>query len=166
MGCDVNHVIAVIGPGDEATSRDIEEAEAVGRLLAQSGHAVVNGGLSGVMDASARGASSVRGAVVIGLLPGLDRTDANPHLTFALPTGLGELRNGLIIRGSEAVICVGGSWGTLSEVALAVRTGVPLVVLHGWHLPTGPVLAETPSEAVASAVRLAGRTAAMKRPSE
>lgn len=149
------HTIGVIGPGESARPEDLIAAERIGGLLAEAGCVIVTGGLSGVMEAASRGAASA-GGTVVGLLPGSDRAAANPFVTIALPTGLGELRNGLIIRASDAVICIGGSWGTLSEVALAVRAGVPLVMLNGWDLPEpGPISVTTPQEAVATAVRLA-----------
>lgn len=138
--------IAVSGPAD-ATPEQCASAEEVGRLLAEQGHVVVCGGLGGVMEAAALGAA-VSGGVVLGLLPGTDRSAANPFVTIALPTGLGELRNGLLVRVSDAVICIGGSWGTLSELALAVRTGVPVVMLGGWDLPAGPVVVRSAQEAV------------------
>lgn len=148
-------VIGVIGPGLGADEADVAWAEEVGGLLAQRGCTVVNGGLDGVMAAVSRGAAS-HGGLVIGILPGEDRSAGNSHLTFALPTGLGEMRNALVVRASDAVICVGGSWGTWSEVALAVRTGVPIVQLGGWQAPEpGPQLAASPGEAVQVAMRLA-----------
>lgn len=111
----------------------------VGQLLAERGAVVLCGGLGGVMEGVARGAKE-RGGVSVGLLPGADRSMGNPHLALALPTGLGELRNGLLVNCSDAVICVGGSWGTLSEVALAMRLSKPLVVVNGWriHTPEAP----------------------------
>jgi uncharacterized protein (TIGR00725 family) len=149
--------IGVIGPGDSAEPGDLRRARAVGRLLAEDGHTVLNGGMGGVMAAVSEGAAQA-GGMVVGYLPGWDRREANRHVTVALPTGLGELRNGLLVRGSDAVICIGGSWGTLSEVAMAVRTGVPVVMLGGWELGhAGPVPVATPEEAVAVAVDLAGR---------
>jgi uncharacterized protein (TIGR00725 family) len=96
---------------------------------------VVTGGLGGVMAAAARGVAEV-GGTSIGLLPGSDRADASDTLSLALPTGLGEVRNALVVRSADAVIAIGGSWGTLSEIALAMRTGTPLVSLNGWHLTT------------------------------
>ena len=117
-----------------ASAEELGDAEALGRGLAERGHVVVCGGLGGVMEAVARGAADA-GGVVVGLLPGTDRADANPHVTVAIPTGLGELRNGLLVRSSDVVVSVGGSWGTLSEVALAVRTGVPVVAIRGWQVP-------------------------------
>ena len=138
--------IGVVGAG-EASPDQTALAHEVGRLLAEQGHVVVCGGLGGVMEAAALGAR-VAGGMVIGLLPGLERNAANPYVTVALPTGMGELRNGLIVRASDALICFGGSWRTLSEVALALRTGVPVVTLAAWDLPEGPVRAADPAEAV------------------
>jgi uncharacterized protein (TIGR00725 family) len=130
--------VGVVGPSS-ADDRELGDAEGLGRGLAQRGHVVVCGGLGGVMEAVARGAADA-GGVVLGLLPGADRTDANPHVSVAVPTGLGELRNGLLVRSSDVVVSIGGSWGTLSEVALAIRTGVPVVALRGWPLPGDPAL--------------------------
>lgn len=147
--------IGVIGPGDDATEAHVQAARQVGRLLASDGHMIVTGGLGGVMEAACQGAREA-GGVTVGLLPGLRRQDGNEHLTVAIPTGLGELRNGLVVRASDAVIAVGGSWGTLSEIALAVRTGVPVISLLGWDLPAdGCVPVESASDAVSEAVRLA-----------
>jgi uncharacterized protein (TIGR00725 family) len=112
----------------------------------------------GVMEAACRGASE-RGGLTVGILPGRDRAGANAYLTVALPTGLGELRNGLVVATSEAVIAVGGSWGTLSEIALAMRTGKPTIVLGGWTIqdpaagrPDEPHRVTSASAAVAEAL--------------
>jgi len=126
--------VGVVGPSS-ADQRELDAAEALGRGLAERGHVVVCGGLGGVMEAVARGAAGA-GGIVVGLLPGTERADANPHVTVAIPTGVGELRNALLVRSSDAVVSVGGSWGTLSEVALAVRTGVPVIGVGGWLLTT------------------------------
>ncbi|WP_315095389.1 TIGR00725 family protein [uncultured Cellulomonas sp.] len=134
----MSRYVGVVGPSDAADD-EVRDAEALGRGLAQRGHVVVCGGLGGVMAAVARGAADA-GGIVVGLLPGTDRADANPHVTVALLTGLGELRNALLVRSSDVVVSVGGSWGTLSEVALAVRTGVPVVALRGWPLSGDPAL--------------------------
>ena len=142
-------------------------AERLGRALADRGDVVLCGGGDGVMAAVARGATQA-GGVVVGILPGEDRHAANPWVTIALATGLGELRNGLIVRAADAVVAVGGSWGTLSEVALAIRTGVPVVSLDGWAPAgaggaavqegiQGPVEAGTVGEAIALLDRLLGR---------
>lgn len=124
--------IAVVGPGD-ADGRLREFAYAVGKLLAQQGAVVVTGGLGGVMAAASQGARSA-GGLVVGLLPSGDARDANEFVDVAIPTGLGELRNGLLVRSVDGVIAVGGSWGTLSEISLAMRAGTPVVCLQGWEI--------------------------------
>ncbi len=124
-------VVAVIGPGTDVPDELGALAYETGRLLAQRGAIVVNGGLGGVMESAARGAREGAG-IVVGLLPGTERSAANPHLTIAIPTGLGEARNTLVVAAADAVIAVGGSWGTLSEIALARRAGKPVVCVHGW----------------------------------
>ncbi|MDM7855147.1 TIGR00725 family protein [Cellulomonas alba] len=126
--------VAVVGPGD-ATEAETDVAHRLGHLLASAGHMLLCGGLGGVMAAVARGAADA-GGVVVGLLPGTDRHAGAPHLTVALATGLGEMRNALLVRAADVVVAVGGSWGTLSEVALAVRTGVPVVAIGGWTVTT------------------------------
>ena len=147
------HHIAVVGPG-AADEQTCELAAEVGRLVAARGAVVVCGGLGGVMDAAARGAAE-SGGTSLGILPGHDRRDAGPHLTLAVATGLGEMRNGLLVRDSDAVIAVGCSWGTLSEIALGVRQGIPVVVIGGWSVldangvaVPGPVPASSPARAV------------------
>jgi uncharacterized protein (TIGR00725 family) len=124
--------VAVVGPS-EATPDEIDRAEEVGRLLAARRVVVVCGGLGGVMEAVARGAHG-EGGTVLGILPGTDRADANEHVTIALPTGMGEMRNPLVVRAADAVIAVGGAYGTLSEIAFALRTGVPVVGIGTWDL--------------------------------
>ncbi len=140
--------IGVIGPGEDAAEQHRQLAHMVGLLIAQSRGIVVTGGLGGVMAAACEGAREASGQT-IGLLPGDRRSDGNDHLSIAIPTGLGELRNGLVVRASDAIISIGGSWGTLSEVALAIRTGVPVVALHGWELPEPAIIrADSPEDAV------------------
>lgn len=143
--------VGVVGPGAGATAEQVRLSEEVGRLLAGEGLVVVTGGLDGVMAGAARGCLQA-GGTSVGLLPGLHRDDADPHSTVTLPTGLGELRNGLLVRACDALVAVGSSWGTLSEVALAARTNVPVVLL-GWgsladHLPTPLPRAADPQDAV------------------
>ena len=147
--------IAVVGPSDPDTDT-YEFAVAAGRLIAEGGGVVVCGGLGGVMEAAALGASE-GGGRSLGLLPGHDRGAANPYVTMAVATGLGELRNGLVVGTSDAVLAVGGSWGTLSEVALAVRRGTPVVSLRGWSavdsggaMIAGVIVTTSPTEAVAA----------------
>ena len=127
--------VAIVGPDESATDAHLRDAYTAGAWLAQRDVVIVTGGLGGVMGAAAEGATSVSGHAV-GLLPGLDRAAAHPALTVSIPTGLGELRNGLVVRSGDAVLAIGGSWGTLSEIALAMRTGVPVVTV-GSPLPAG-----------------------------
>jgi hypothetical protein len=144
--------VAVVGPG-EASPDELEAAETVGRGLADGGAILVCGGLGGVMAAASRGAASA-GGLTVGLLPGHDRAAANEWLQVALPTGLGELRNGLIIRAADAVIALGGAYGTLSEVALALKTNVPVIGYRTWPID-GVETADSPEAAVGRALEVA-----------
>ena len=114
----------------------VAAAELLGRRLAEAGAVIVCGGGPGVMAAVCHGGQQA-GGTTVGLLPGLDRHSGNPHLTVALPTGLDQGRNLLLVRASDALVAVGGGFGTLSEVALALRTGVPVVGLATWSLALG-----------------------------
>lgn len=152
--------IAVIGAGDCADDDPAALlAETVGRLVAEAGGVVVCGGMGGVMAAACRGAKSVDrpGVATVGVLPGTDRRDANEWVDIALPTGLGEARNALVVRAADAVIAVGGEYGTLSELAFALKTGVPVVGLATWQLARGgsPVRAFVEASSAEEAVRLA-----------
>jgi len=144
----------VVGPADGARPVDLERARELGRLLAGAQAVVLTGGYQGVMREAAVGVAEA-GGTSIGLLPGLDRDAGAPEHTFLLPTGLGELRNGLLVRACDAVVAVGCSWGTLSEIALARRTAVPLVLIDPWDLPedVGQVVAGA-SEALTALVHL------------
>jgi uncharacterized protein (TIGR00725 family) len=122
---------AVIGPGDVADTSLLADAEAVGAGLARAGAVVVTGALGGVMAAASRGASEAGGRVV-GMLPGDDPAEANEWVDEAVATGLGQGRNLLVVRDAQVVVSVGGSWGTLAEIALARRLGIPVVSLRGW----------------------------------
>lgn len=141
--------IGVVGPGGEDLSADlVVRAREVGRLLAAEGAVLLTGGLGGVMAAASRAAYEA-GGTTVGLLPGNDRDEGNPFLTVALATGLGELRNALLVRSCDALVAVGCSWGTLSEVALAVRTGVPVAAIACWDLPAdGPICVPDAATAV------------------
>ena len=126
--------VAVVGAGDALDgSPEADAAEVVGRLLAEAGAVVVCGGLGGVMASACRGAAGA-GGTTVGILPGSSRTDANPWVAVAVPTGLGEARNALVVRAVDAVVAVGGGYGTLSEIGLALRTGTPVVGLGTWEL--------------------------------
>ena len=152
--------VAVIGPG-RADDQVLAAAEAVGRELARRGAAMVCGGLGGAMEAACRGARA-EGGLTIGILPGADRSQANPFVSVAIPTGLGELRNGLVVRAGDAVIAVGGEFGTLSEIGFALKLGRPVVGLTTWELARGGqpvtdaiVVADDPGAAAARALELA-----------
>ena len=136
--------VAVVGPAD-ASPEQLGVAEEVGARLAAAGAVVVTGGLGGVMEAACRGARSLGGRT-LGILPGEDRDAANDWVEIAVTTGLGELRNGLVVRASDALVAVGGGYGTLSEVALGLRVGRPVVGLGTWHVH-GIEHVGTPSEA-------------------
>ena len=142
--------IGVVGPG-EASAAELESAEEVGAGLASFGAVVVTGGLGGVMEAACRGARSRRGRT-LGILPGEDREAANGWVEIAVATGLGELRNGLIVRACDALIAIGGGHGTLSEVALALKLGRPVVGLGTWAVH-GVDEVTTPAEAVERVAR-------------
>jgi len=124
--------VAVVG-GSIADLHVAEAAEAVGRGLAVRGAVVVCGGLGGVMEAACRGARAV-GGTTLGILPGVDRADANPFVDVAVPTGMGEARNALVVRTADALVAVAGEFGTLSEIALALRLDKPVVGLWTWEL--------------------------------
>lgn len=152
-GCHV----AVVGPGRDARHVDVDRAQLIARLLAERGAVILTGGLDGVMDAAARGAADV-GGTSIGLLPGADRELGSPHHTHLIPTGLGELRNGLLVRAADVVVAVGGSWGTLSEIALAKRLGVPVVLVDSWDLPEeAGVVVHDALHAVSAVLEVLGR---------
>jgi uncharacterized protein (TIGR00725 family) len=124
--------VAVVGPG-EASPQELLTAEEVGAALADLGAVVVTGGLGGVMEAASRGARSRRGRT-LGILPGEDRDAANGWVEIAVATGLGELRNGLVVRAADALVAVGGGHGTLSEIGLALKLGRPVVGLGTWRV--------------------------------
>jgi uncharacterized protein (TIGR00725 family) len=134
-----------VGPG-EAGPEVVIAAEAVGRELAARGAVVVCGGLGGAMEAACRGAKDA-GGTTVGLLPGLDRRDANPYVDVAVLTGLGEARNALVVRTADALVAVGGGYGTLSEIGLALRTGKRVVGLWTWEID-GIEAVSSPEEAV------------------
>ncbi|HEU5456533.1 MAG TPA: TIGR00725 family protein [Nocardioides sp.] len=125
--------VLVSGAGEPRDPALVETARSAGRLLADRGWIVLTGGLGGVMAATAAGVDEA-GGTAVAILPGVDRAAASPGHSVVLPTGMGEMRNALLVRSADAVLSIGGSWGTLSEVALAARTGVPVVTI-GTDLP-------------------------------
>lgn len=153
--------VAVVGPG-RAGAEEAAVAEHVGRELARRGAILVCGGLGGVMEAACRGAKAA-GGLTVGILPGPDRGAANAWVDVALPTGMGEARNALVVRAADALVAVGGEFGTLSEIALALKAGKPVVGLGTWGLSRhgeaveAIVGADDPVGAVDTALSLAGR---------
>ena len=150
--------IAVVGAAD-ATQEELGLAAEVGRLIGEDGAVMVCGGLGGVMDEAAR-ACRAAGGTSVGIVPGDDRAPASRHLTVAIATGMGEARNAIVVRSAEVVIAVGGEYGTLSEIAFALKMGKPVIGLATWELsregmPDPIIRAESPVEAVARALALA-----------
>jgi len=146
---DRSHYVAVVGSG-EAAGELYEKAREVGRLVASRGGIVVCGGLSGVMEAAARGATE-EGGVAIGILPDENRGRSNPYLSYSIPTGTGQARNLAVVCSGDVIVAVGGEYGTLSEIGLALKIGRPVVALDSWNLSGHAIVAASPEEAVESA---------------
>ena len=152
-------LVAVVG-GSEPTPQEVRLAEEVGRELARNNAVLVCGGLTGVMEAACRGAGSA-GGMTIGILPGDSPGDANPYVQVAIVTGVGYARNMAVVQSAQAVIAVGGSYGTLTEIAYALQGGIPVVGLNTWSISRngqnddGIVPASNPAEAVKIALSLA-----------
>jgi hypothetical protein len=151
--------IAIVG-ASEATARAVAAAEAVGASLATAGATIICGGLGGVMAAACRGAKSV-GGTTVGILPGGDRRAANQWVDIVIATGLGEARNALVVASAAVVIAVDGEYGTLAEIALALRALIPVIGVGTWSLTRpdgerdlGIIPIEDPQEAAAMALRL------------
>jgi uncharacterized protein (TIGR00725 family) len=155
--------VAVSGGGASPPNEALDAAEEVGRRLAEAGITIVCGGLGGVMEAAARGAAGA-GGEVIGILPGDDPAAANSHCTHVIATGIGHARNLAVVASGDAVIAIGGEWGTLSEIAFARRLGRPVVALDTWTVSGAGAMAEAPGvetvpdaeAAVAAVVRAIG----------
>jgi len=154
--------IAAVGSGRAVPVATRRRAREVGRAIADAGAVLVCGGLGGVMEAACRGAHD-GGGLTVGILPGLDRAEANRYVDVAIPTGLGEVRNALVVRAADAVVALSGEYGTLSEIALALQAGIPVVGLDTWELGRGGhgvdavVLAQSPVQAVHLALGLVKR---------
>ena len=150
--------IAVIG-GSQASRKEIRLAGEVGSELAKKGATLVCGGLGGVMEAACRGASS-EGGTTIGILPGENRQAANSYVQIPIVTGMGYARNVAVVKSAQAVIAIGGSYGTLSEIGHALQSGIPVIGLNTWSLSKNGKLdssiipAENPAEAVEKALEL------------
>jgi uncharacterized protein (TIGR00725 family) len=145
--------IGIIGAG-KCSKKMGSLAEEVGRAVARSGAILVCGGLDGVMAAAAKGAKSADG-VTVGILPGNDKGDANEFIDYPIATGIGEARNLVIIKTSDAVIALPGKYGTLSEMAFCLKMGKPLISLSAWNISDDVEKFDDPNEAVRRALDLA-----------
>ncbi len=138
-------LISVIG-GRKVEKSLLKQAESIGRLLAKEDAILICGGLGGVMEAVSRGMKS-EGGLTIGILPQNHREKANPFVDIPIATGLGIGRNAIIARAADAVIAVGGEYGTLSEIAFALQMGKPVVGINTWNIK-GVISAKNAEEAV------------------
>lgn len=152
-------IIAIIG-NSCCSPKEAKLAETVGELLAERGATLICGGLGGVMEAACRGAKS-RGGLTVGILPGQDGTAANPWVDIPVVTGLGEARNVVVVKSAQAVIAIAGGYGTLSEIAYALKNGIPVIGLHTWslsrdgHVDDSIITVKSPAQAVDKAISLA-----------
>lgn len=150
--------IAVIG-GSRATDRELKLAEETGREIALAGAVLVCGGLGGVMEAACRGAESA-GGITVGILPGDHRSSANSFVAIPVVTGIGYARNAIVARTAQAVIAIGGSYGTLSEISYALQSGIPVIGIDTWQISKRDredksiIRLDSPREAVSLAVEM------------
>ena len=154
-------IIAVIGDSS-CSPEEAKLAESVGELLAQRGATIVCGGLVGVMEAVCRGAKS-KGGLTVGILPGQDSSMANPWIDIPIVTGIGEARNIVVVKSAQAVIAIGGGYGTLSEIAYARKSNIPVIGLNTWSLSRNGreddsiIRVQSATEAVDKAISLVKR---------
>ena len=154
-------IIAVIG-NSSCSPEEAKLAESVGDLLAQQSATIVCGGLGGVMEAACRGAKS-KGGLTVGILPGEDSSMANHWVDIPVVTGLGEARNVAVVKSAQAVIAIGGSYGTLSEIAYALKSSIPVIGLNTWSLSRNGqgddsiIRVQSATEAVDKAISLSNR---------
>ena len=146
-------LISVIGAGSPSPQAD-GNAHEVGRLLAQRGYGVVCGGLGGVMQAASQGCAEA-GGFVLGIVPGINASSANPYCTVVVPSGMGQARNLLVVLSGLGAIAVSGGAGTLSEIGHALKAGKPVISLGSWDLP-GVAQAQDPAQAVDMILQAAG----------
>jgi len=149
----MNTMIGVIGAA-EATAQESKTAEEVGREIAKHNGVLVCGGLGGVMEAACRGAKS-EGGLTIGIIPGFSASDANSYVDIPVVTGMSHARNVIVVRSSSAVIAIGGSYGTLTEIALALKLGTPVIGINTWEVSSDIKKVTNPKEAVDLAFSLA-----------
>lgn len=139
-------IISVIGAG----SCDIDiykTAEEVGKLIAQKGATLITGGLGGVMEAASKGAKG-SGGLTVGILPGFSKGEANKYVDIPITTGLNHARNIIVAGSADAVIAISGEYGTLSEIAIALKLGKPVVGIRTWDSIDGMIKVHSPEEAV------------------
>ena len=139
--------------GSTVSTEVYQTAREVGQTIAEAGAMLVNGGLGGVLEAASQGAKEA-GGTVIGILPGFSRQDANPYVDIPIVTGLGDGRNMLIVQTAQALIALPGEYGTLSEIALALKIGRPVVSVGSWEISPDILKAQTPREAVEKAMKM------------
>ncbi len=150
--------VAVIG-GSQCSKKEAQLAEEVGRELARREAILICGGLGGIMKTACKGASA-EGGTTVGIIPGDNRQAANPYIQIPIVTGLGEARNVIVVKSVQAVIAIGGSYGTLSEISYALKNGIPVIGLNTWSLSKNGrqdksiILAQSPAEAVDKALDL------------
>ena len=155
---DKRILVAVIG-GSQASKQELKTAEEVGRELAKRGVAIVCGGLGGVMEAACRGAST-EGGITIGILPGENQHEANQYVQIPIVTGMGYARNVAVVKSAQAIIAIGGSYGTLSEIGHAIQSGIPVIGIDTWSLVksgkinSSIILAENAIDAVEKVIDL------------
>ena len=135
----------------KAEERDLKVAEELGRLIAKRGLILITGGLSGIMESASKGAY-MEGGLTVGILPGDKKEDANPYIRIPIVTGLGETRNALIARASDVLIAIGGEYGTLSEIALALKMGKKVIGINSWKI-LGVIEVKSPEDAMAEALK-------------
>lgn len=146
-------IISVIGAG--SCDKEIYRiAEEVGRLAAEKGAAIITGGLGGVMEAASKGAKEA-GGITVGILPGVHKEEANRYVNVPVTTGIGHARNVIVARSGDAVIAIAGELGTLSEIAISLKIGKPVIGIKTWENIEGVIKADSPEEAVHKAFELA-----------
>ena len=148
-------IISVIGAGN-CNNETYSIAEEIGKLIAQKGAILVTGGLGGVMEAASKGAIEA-GGTTVGILPGFSKEDANKYVSIPITTGLSHARNIVIARSADAVIAVSGEYGTLSEIAVALKLGKPVIGIKTWENIEGLIEAESSQEAVNKAFELVNK---------
>ena len=148
-------IISVIGAGT-CNNETYSIAEEIGKLIAQKGAILVTGGLGGVMEAASKGAIDA-GGTTVGILPGFSKEDANKYVSIPITTGLSHARNIVIVRSADAVIAVSGEYGTLSEIAVALKLGKPVIGIKTWEHIDGLIEAESSQEAVNKAFELVNK---------